>query len=152
MTSADLKEILEIIILNSEVGSDMLNTAYPTSYRAPTSTEIVEVLSDALKDIAEHRDLYNIRINNYDCNKLVAFIAFHLKKKNPSFSTASMFFGHLNFIDESKRGAPTLCEIPHLPEICENLDRFLENGHKIAPYTFLKGIDLTYVYCCQIPN
>jgi hypothetical protein len=150
MTGDDLIEILEVICVNSATGAKMLNCAYPTSYRAPTLDEVMEVLDAALDDIAEHRDLYNIRMNNYDSNKLVAFLAWHLKHRDSGFSTAPMFFGHLNFIDESKRGAPTLLEIPKLPEICENLDRFLLNGQKIAPYTFLKGIDLTYLHCCPI--
>lgn len=147
MTDKDLTESLELLEFNSRIGAELLNRAFSTSYSSPTPDQIVSVLPSVLKDIAEHRVTYRIRMNNYDCNKIVAFTAWHLKQKDPTFSTAPMFYGHLHFIDESKRGAPTLHEIPSLAEICENLDIFLTKGHKLAPYTFLKGIDLTYLHC-----
>ncbi|MCX6969103.1 MAG: hypothetical protein NTV93_02990 [Verrucomicrobia bacterium] len=114
----------------------------------PSIDEILDVMEDVLDDIEAHQSRYNIMMSNYDCNKITNYVAWHVwQKHKEKYPTAPLFFGHLHFLDESIRTA-SLFKIPNLPLIAENLQIFHRDNHKLAPYTFIKGVDLTFTFCC----
>lgn len=148
-TPEDFRRQLDQLLFNWDTGLEALRRGRNLHFERPTIDEILEVMPAVLDDIENHRTTYNIYMSNFDCNKITNYVAWHVQEKHgDKYQTFPLFFGHLHFIDESIRGA-TLFEIPHLLLIAENLQLFHANGHKMAPYTFLKGVDLTFTFCVK---
>ena len=101
-----------------------------------------EILDATLDDIAAHVQLYNIHMQGLDSNKLVNYLAWHVLKVK-GFNATPLFYAYFHYLDETRPGL-TLWNIPKLLEICENLTKFHANGHKLGPYLFLKGVNLTF--------
>jgi hypothetical protein len=148
MSGFDLKRQIDLLLTNWNVGVEALHTGWGGNYKVPTVAQILEVIPDVLESIRDHQRDYNITMSNYDCNKVTNYVAWFLDKKFPGeFEMFPLFFGHLHFIDESIRSA-SLFHIPNLPLIAVNLEKFHKNGHMLAPYGFIKGVDLTFTFCC----
>ncbi len=145
----DLLRQIDLLIYVWDTGIDALHRSHNLSFTRPSVDEILGVMEAALDDIQAHLRTYRILMSNFDCNKMVNYVAWHiLQKHGDKYDTFPLFFGHLNFIDESIRGS-TVFEIPYLVTIAENLRIFHANGEKLAPYTFLKGVDLTFTHCAR---
>lgn len=146
-TSDDLKRQIDQVIFSWDTGLDSFRKGWGLVYQRPSADEIIDVMPAVLEHIEQHRATYRIYMQNYDCNKIVNYTAWEIKQKHgEKYPTAPLFYGHLHFIDESIRGA-SLFDIPDLPMIAENLEIFHAEGHMMAPYTFIKGVDLTFSYC-----
>jgi len=130
LSDDELSELVTTTIICWFTGVQALNSAWGAKYEVPNVDDLLSVLDDVLEDIVFHRNAYNICISDYDHNKLVNYFAWHLRKK---FESASLFFGHLYMMDHAVKGV-TLRGIPHLPLICENLQRFHMHGEKLAPF------------------
>ena len=148
MSGFDLRRQIDLLLTNWDTGIRALNVGWGYSCQRPSIDELVQVMPDVLEEILDHQSKYNIVMHNYDCNKITNYVAWHVKQRfGEKYATCALFYGHLHFIDESIRSS-SLFNIPNLPLIAENMEIFHRNGHKMAPYTFIKGVDLTFTFCC----
>jgi hypothetical protein len=148
LSDEELSEHLSFILILWQTGVQALNGGWPTSYIAPGFDDLISVLDPVLDDIVAHRNTFNISIRSFDSNTLVNYFAWHLRDR---FESAPLFYGHFHFLDWAVPGN-SLRGIPHLPLICENLQRYHRNGEIRAPYCFIKGVDLTISHCRAVPS
>lgn len=146
-TTEDLVRQIDRLLIVWDSGLHAYKTGWGINYERPSTDQVLDVMPAVLRDIAAHRNRYRIHMRNYDSNKTVNYVAWHIKEQHGGkFPTAPLFYGHLHFLDET-RSSVSLYSIPELPSIAENLELFHIDGHKMAPYTFIKGVDLTFTYC-----
>jgi hypothetical protein len=80
--------------------------------------------------------------------ELAPVLASHLWDRYGHLTTP-LFLGHFSYVEGS--GKKLIHSIPNLLGICEDLHRFIsseEKGSFYTTYGFLRGVLLTYEYCC----